>query len=226
MNKIYKQIKKFVVKRKALSIGIIALVLVAGSFSFVANVAKGEGVSFWDKVAQYTAQILGKNITDKLETSGILEQTLDETFGAMPGSEIQGPCFKVNGVEECSYSKSFTPGTSTPAYIKSPNASSTLVDWPTAYFSYVSSTEATWVEIANSTTQYATTTSFGYLAYAANTGGLLIGSTTDVSTAKIIPPNTYIVVKLSGGAGTSHVTGWTNTAPKGFLKATFRIFSQ
>jgi hypothetical protein len=184
-------------------IGIGIIVLVLG-----VSVAVAQTGGFWDKVAERTAQIL----------SGKIEIPEEPTFGAIPGDTVNSPCFTVNGVTECSYTVGLTRGTSTPAYIKSPNATTTLIYFPTAYFNYASTSQALLVDIAKSTTQYASTTVLGGIYLDAAAGGLLVGSSTTALPDQLVAPNSYIMVKMSCGVGAS----CTYSAPSGYLKAQFR----
>ena len=200
------------------------ILIVVASLVLVALVSvvvvKAQGVSFWDKVAQYAGQIIGQNVNDKLDTSGILEEP---TFGAMPGSELFQPDFTVNGVRTYSYSVGMTNATNTPCFIKTPPATTT----PAFISVYVkfATTSASFIDLAYSTTRYASTTSLGYLTLAAGAGGTLIASTTNASwgigalTGRYLPPNTYLMVKLAAANGLTTGTGYENMAPVGVCKA-------
>ena len=66
----------FIVQKKYIILTVvISLVILTGA------IAKGAQISsFWDKVAQYTGQIIGSNIVGKLEE--------ELSFGALPGPDI------------------------------------------------------------------------------------------------------------------------------------------
>ena len=99
--------------------------------------------------------------------------------------------------------------TTTVCAIQSPNATSTLTE-ASALFT-VSSTTASTVYLAKATTAFATTTSLGYAALAANAQGTLFASTTPSSVtvdgAQIFAPSTWFVVGMTGGTGTFSPTG-------------------
>lgn len=197
---------------------IVASVVLIALVSVV--IVKAQGLSFWDKVAQYAGQIIGQNVNDKLDTSGILDEP---TFGAMPGSELFQPDFTVNGVRTYSYSVGMTNATNTPCFIKTPNATTT----PTHISVYVkyATSSISFFELAYSTTKYASTTALGYMTLAASAGGTLIASSTNSTwgigalTGRYLPPNTYLMVKLAAANGTGTNSGYENMVPVGVCKA-------
>ena len=99
--------------------------------------------------------------------------------------------------------------TSTPCYIKSPAATSTLV-YASVDFTTSSTTDDSFIDIAKSATDNATTTILGasYRFINSTHAGPIIASTTDGS-KNVFPPNYYLVVKMGGGVGSSDL--WQQT---------------
>ena len=131
------------------------------------------------------------------------------SLGAVSGPTISGNYFSVGGVGMYSDGKRFTTATTTVCAIRSPNATSTLLDG-SASFS-VSSTTGTTITLAKATTPYATTTSLGAAVIAANAQGTVIATTTPLDALdedKTFAPLTYFVVGMAGGTGTFSPTGF------------------
>lgn len=131
-------------------------------------------------------------------------------LGAVSGPDITSPYLSVNGVATFYNRKAFTQASTTVCAVKSPNATSTLVRG-SGVAMRVSSTSASVITIAKSATAYATTTLIGsQIAVAANAQAHVVASTTaaqDAAGAAVFAPNTYLVVSMSGGAGTFSPTG-------------------
>lgn len=109
-----------------------------------------------------------------------------------------------------------TAATTTVCAIQAPTATSTLVRAAIRFD--VSSTTASVVTLAKATTAFATTTSLGSAALAANAQGTIIATTTPVDALdedRIFAPNTWFVVGMQGG-----VSGGT-FSPTGVCQATW-----
>lgn len=145
--------------------------------------------------------------------------------GSVTGPDSFYPCTSSNGVTQCKERKAFTVGTTTPNALRSlVSATSTLVQASCQFD--VSSTTASTVTFAKATTAYATTTVLATSTIAANAkANLVVASTTPVAdttlgrltlTDRIFAPGDWLVVGMSGGAGTF--------SPSGACSATFEKF--
>lgn len=131
------------------------------------------------------------------------QQAIDQTIGAV--SVLSSP-LEVNGAQVFLEGKRLATGTTTVCAIKSPAATSTLV-FADVDFS-VSSTTASIIHLAKATTAFATTTSLGSVALAANAQGTVVASTSPAAgAATVFAPNTYFVVGMAGGVGTFSPVG-------------------
>lgn len=133
------------------------------------------------------------------------------TPGATPGPDISSPFLTVNGVKTWYNRQAMKTATTTVCAIKSPAATSTLVD-ASAQFS-VSTTSASVITMARGATAYATTSIIGsQVAVSAGAQVTMIGTTT--APGSIFAPNTFFVVGMQGNPGTY--------SPSGYCQAVFR----
>jgi hypothetical protein len=166
---------------------------------------------------------LGFGLYNFLRPAPILVQNSDGdivTVGAMPGNELQGPCFKVNGVETCYARVDGRTASTTLCSIKAPSATSTLVNASVEIISSSSTAGLITIAKAASTSNNATTTLLGsqYLL-TVDTRDTIHASTTAAqlsAEAEIFGPNTYLNV------GIQHGGGLLNTQ-KAICEAEFRL---
>lgn len=133
-----------------------------------------------------------------------------ENLGAISSPDIQSNWIKVGGVQLFAGHQTMRTATNTPCAIQGPSSTSTLM-----FFSAqedVSSTTASFVEIAKSATAFATTTSLGKLSIDANAQVYVTASTTagQSGQANVFAPNQWAVMKQTGGNGTMSPTGYCN----------------
>lgn len=123
--------------------------------------------------------------------------------GAVASPDIISPYFSFGGLKHwAGRTDSMTQATTTVCAIQSPAATSTLA-WASVLFK-VSSTTASIVTLATSTSPYATTT----LLIANNIGANAQGYVNfHGSSANVLAPNTWVVVGMQGGTGTFSPTG-------------------
>lgn len=145
-----------------------------------------------------------------------------KSFGNSSSPSVIDGCMEVNGEMTC-YNRSIArTATNTPCAFRSPAATSTL-----RFGAYkISSTSAATLvlDIGKATTPFATTTSLGSAAVAADAQGTYLASTTPsgvaagqtiLDAAWVFAPSTYFVVKVGGTAagmaqtGGSCVAEWT-----------------
>ncbi len=108
------------------------------------------------------------------------------------------------------HTESLTQASTTPCAIQSPTATSTLVFGGIKL--NVSSTTASRVTLAKSSTQYATTTLLGFADLAAGAQATVVASTSfsgiaGADGALVFSPGQWFVVGMSGGTGTFSPTG-------------------
>lgn len=123
--------------------------------------------------------------------------------GSVASPDLPFPCLSVGGVRRCSGQMSPTQATTTICAIQSPAATSTLVGLGATLT--VSSSTASRLVIASSTTAYATTTHFASTDIAANAQMTLVSTSTRAD--KVISPNTWFVFSMNGGTGTFSPSG-------------------
>lgn len=129
-------------------------------------------------------------------------------LGAVTGPDLLTPYFSFGGVRLWASGSEITiQGSTTPWAAQAPISTSTLLYAGCKLD--VSSTTASTIRLSKATTQYATTTSLGAIALAANAKGTIIASTTVTTgqTAAIFEPNSWIVFSMQGGVGTFSPTG-------------------
>jgi peptidoglycan hydrolase-like protein with peptidoglycan-binding domain len=140
-------------------------------------------------------------------------------FGAVAGPDLFSDYFNVNGVANFYNRVGLTQASTTICAMRSPTSTSTLEHGSVQF--KVGSTSAMYVELAKSTTAFATTTRIGSpYVVAANAQASIVASTTGsvAGDATIFAPNTYFVVK----AGFATVPS-TPTAPVGSCESVFTV---
>ena len=120
-----------------------------------------------------------------------------------------------NGIGTFSYRVALRAGTTTPCAIQAPNATTTLVH-ASVHIRTATST-SNFVEMATSTTAYATTTRLASFTIEANKYGTLV-STTTIGGYSLIEPLSWVVTKFGTDYGTT-------TAPVGNCEVIFRTVS-
>lgn len=136
-----------------------------------------------------------------MKPARVVERTIQA--GSVSSPDIMSPYFSFGGLKHwAGRTDSLTQATTTVCAIQSPAATSTLA-WAGVLFK-VSSTTASIVTLATSTSPYATTT----LLIANNIGANAQGYVNfQGSSANVLAPNTWVVVGMAGGTGTFSPTG-------------------
>lgn len=137
--------------------------------------------------------------------------------GAVAGQDSFYPCETHNGVQRCFNQVGLTTATTTICAIKSPNATSTLVSAGLTF--RVSTSTASTVTVARSSTAYATTSLIGsQLAIGANAqfSSAIASTTATNGGSTIFSPSTYMVIGMQGGLGGTF-------SPVGTCNATFEV---
>jgi len=146
--------------------------------------------------------------------------TVLPSFGAVSSPDIPSPYLQWAGIQHWGGSTvSLVAGTSTPAAIQSPAATSTLQSVVCRF--QPASTSAKVITIAKATTPYATTTKLGDCTLAAGAFGTCVGSSTsavDLDGIGVFGPHQYIVVGMAGGQGNGALE-----APVGACEAEWNV---
>ncbi len=146
--------------------------------------------------------------------------TVLPTFGALSGPDIPSPYLQWGGVQHWAGSTvNLVAGTSTPAAIQSPAATSTLQSVVCRF--QPASTSAKVITIAKATTAFATTTKLGDCTLAAGAFGTCVGSSTsavNLDGIGVFGPNQYIVIGMQGGQGNGALE-----APVGACEAEWNV---
>ena len=136
-------------------------------------------------------------------------------LGAIPGVEVSGPSWSVNGVRSEYASSRLRQATTTVCALRSPSATSTLMH--ASITLDTSSTTATTVTLAKATTAYATTTLVTSAAVNANAQATIIATSTANTVSalgtintRVFAPNNYLVVGMQGGVGSFSPVGSCN----------------
>ena len=138
-------------KKKYTTIAIVAglVFLFGATFAF----ADSGNVSFLDRVAQVAGQILGNNITDKLNASGVLDEELtDEIIGGAAGTTF-------------SFHSYFDQGLTAGGYYATSSASLTLTNFTTSATTTFRGTPTTivWLPSVPTTIQIDATSTMDYV---------------------------------------------------------------
>lgn len=129
-------------------------------------------------------------------------------MGAVSGNEIQGNEIVVGGVTKVYFSSGFnstskTVASTTVCMFKTGSATSTL-QFISAKVSS-STMAATQYEFGKSSSQNATTTSFGTFSLASGIKATMVASTTnamsDIDSPLVLAPNSYLTLKAGGTGG-------------------------
>lgn len=140
-------------------------------------------------------------------------------YGAFPGPDVNLPYFAVNGVQHYYYHVPFNTGSTTLCSIKTPSATTTILQAKASIV--IATSSALFVEWGTDKVNYtATTTSLGRSSIAANTAGTVFASSSGMMTntalkggsiddASVLLPNTYLNFNY-GGAGLCTVGGTCN----------------
>ena len=155
--------------------------------------------------------------------SYVLSLTNEPTPGAVP---VLSSPICINGVCTHYYSLALISGSTTPASIRLPSATSTMIS-ATLNVTTSSSSAQRWV-IAWGATPYATTTVLGDNTFVASGQGAVIATSTPASytgtgmaaTLFAPSPSSYINVSMQGGSG-----GASLNAPVGTLEVVVRTVS-
>ena len=146
----------------------------------------------------------------------VLKETIRE-IGAMPGNELQGPEFIVNGVIHRYASKKASTATTTICALQAPSSTSTLVF--SSISGTASSTGAVYLTMSQSATAFATTTLIGSeFLTTASAEHTIVGSTTVAAAGAnegvhIFAPNSWLVFGIEG------TTVPTSNSPNMYCKA-------
>ncbi len=142
---------------------------------------------------------------------------VERLAGARPGPDTDSQCTTQNGLQTCQTRRPLTLATTTPCAIKSPSATSTLVE-SGVIITTASSTATTWV-MAKATTPFATTTYLDLFSLSSGVQGALQSSatTTGIDIKQTFAPNTWFVVSKSGDTPAGVLLA-------GQCSATFQVF--
>ena len=153
--------------------------------------------------------------------------------GAIPGNEVFGPEWKVNGYTGHYNSTKLKTGTTTVCSLKSPGATSTLVFGGINYASTTSTTTAT-VYLAKSTSAYGTSsTAILGVDAIANTARRTITATTSIASGEqnefTFGPSQYFLViqkpaTVNGGDASLQNLAANYWAPTGFCEAEWAVY--
>lgn len=183
-------------------------VLLIGSIALAAN------VSFLDKVAQFTGQILAGQLFQDVKDQ--LAQEESDNLGSITGPISPYNYFVFGGVEHYYGNMEMKTGTTTVCRIQAPAATSTLIFASASFQTATAAAVAINLAKTATSTSYATTTSLGDdYVLAANTSVTIVASSTDskYATATTFGPKEWFVVKMDNG-------GWAGAnAPKGECNA-------
>lgn len=148
----------------------------------------------------------------KSPTERVVERVIEKQFGSLPGTDLNGPEFCVNGVCTLNYSKGMTTATSTVCVI--PVVATSTLRTFRAIITGATSTNAMLV-LATSTIGYAppigqaTSSLYAWATIAANTGGTARG-------AGFYVTNPYTVGPVTNGFA---ATNASSTAEQNLLRA-------
>lgn len=127
----------------------------------------------------------------------------EQNYGSIPGNEVQGNVFVVGGVTNYSFFQAMSVGTSTVCHIKSPTATTTLINGGTSLNIAGAAIYATSYVIGSSLTQNATTTALATMDVAASIKKTIVATTTLTAlTDGVVPPNTWFNYNLSTSTAT------------------------
>jgi hypothetical protein len=164
--------------------------------------------------------VLGLIVVIAVVWVGVTFPKIKEQLGANPGP-VLAQTISLAGYELTSAKAAPIQASTTICALKSPNATSTLL--AAGVKLDTSTTSAFFIEIAQATTPFATTTLIGTkYSVAASAKVTIQASTTPTATdATLFAPNTYLVAKwvVAGGAYAA-----TNNAPKGTCEALWAGF--
>lgn len=173
------------------------------------------GGSFWDKVAQYTA--------DRVEIPVLSEEPL---IGALTSPDIQSLYLSVNGIRDNFFRVPLIQGSSTICSAVSPVGTSTLIYGVISI--KTSTTTIAYYDIARATNNNtATTTTLGSTQNVVANGYTVIVASTSPATANLLIPGSVIggsqyYVNVKGSFGDSSGTTAPNMAPVGYCQFVFR----
>ncbi len=197
-----------------LKIGAVSLVIALAVFHFGhVNVAPLGGS------LETVKQTLAKGFTSQADsdiTGGTFTLT-SKTYVGAGGVTIASSTRNVSGIVYTDVRQTMAIATTTPCAIQSP-AATTSVAFATgavgANFT-VSSTTASVLTVATSTTAFATTSAVAIQSIAANAQITVVSTTTPANGGIVLPPRSWLVFGLSGGAGTFSPTGSCTASFKG-----------
>ena len=183
--------------------------IVVGMIALVSITIAASGGSFWDKVAIYTADIIGGKIeVPDLENINI---------GALPGPDIQYPYLSVNGWRTQYVQMTMNKATTTLCSIKTPNNASTTLARFQFSIQTGTSTAATLV-LSESTNISGTSTATNIMpavTVAANVG-LQSNTIPAVGTNNMLIEKDHYILLMTEGAGLGGYT-YTGTCQAEFI---------
>jgi len=184
--------------------GVIAVLLLITIGSGIA-VAKAQGVSLKDAIANVAGNILGNKLAGEIDGGEL-------SLGAFAGPEITSPFLVFNGVEKWTFSQRFNKASSTLCQFKVPVSATTTLVYAMANFNTATAT-AVEIEWGKSPAQSATTTSLGQHLLAAGTNAVFVASTTlgslnainvggsnNADPIFVIAPENYVALKWTAAA--------------------------
>lgn len=131
-----------------------------------------------------------------LAVAGLNRGSGNTIIGALTGPDIPFRYLKVGGVEVSYRSADLTAATTTPCSLDTPSATSTLLGY-TAHVGRTKSDGATTFDIGVGSTAFATSSTLGTFVNAVAWGNAAQVDVATSSSALVIPPNSFIVFRLS-----------------------------
>lgn len=191
-------------------------------------------------VAALTALVIAGGVallTPKTTTEKTIERVVQETLGAIPGTDVSGPDFSIGGVKKFYAQQTLTTGTTTVCRLRSSaQASSTLISGGIRFIQ-ASTTQAILIAVTRSENQFATSTGARILVplatstitadttgnhinfMATNTYPVANENLTDlIANDRVFAPGEYIVVSMAGG---QHPR---SDLPTGVCQAEWQVF--
>ncbi len=135
-----------------------------------------------------------------------VQTAVQNVVGSVTGPDDSFQCKISNGLETCGTRVALTTATSTPCWIKAPNATSTLLS-AKLQLTVGSSTATTWrAAVATSSSSFESATKIGSWSLGSGAVASFFASTTEATvignddTGIVISPNQYIGWKYTGSA--------------------------
>ena len=150
-----------------------------------------------------------------------VQTQVQPVLGSNPGPDSLNECTSQNGLTTCMARVGFNAASTTICSIKGP-ASTSTVEWVSIGMS-VSTTSATILEVATSTTAFATTTQMFTATIATSTEFDIVGQPAYTSSSKLglLAPDNWVVASMRQGIDSAISAG--TYSPTGACQAQFRV---